>query len=312
MTVPCPGQWSSGNGISRGRGTAVRMLRRHRGSADGRAAGRPISLAPLTVLELSPPELVACAAEAGYDGVGLRLIRATAEEPVRPTIGRTPMIRETRRRLDDTGLFVLDIEVLRLRSDTRVRDDFGPFLETGAYLGASQVLVTGNDPDHSRLGDNLAQLAHLARDFGVVPNLEPMPWTEVRDLDEATRILQRCAGSGAGVLVDAIHYDRALTTTADLATLPPEWVHYVQICDGVLPRPTSLDELRFQGRNARLLPGEGGIDIVAMLQALPCVPVSVEAPVRWRAPAGVRARAALRAARDVVSRADAGRLRLSA
>ncbi len=290
----------------------VRMLRRHRGSADGRAAVRPISLAPLTVLELSPPELVTCAAEAGYDGVGLRLIRATAEEPVRPTVGRTPMIRETRRRLDDTGLFVLDIEVLRLRPDTRVRDDFGPFLETGAYLGASQVLVTGNDPDQSRLGDNLCELAHLARDFGVVPNLEPMPWTEVRDLAEAARILQRCADSGAGVLVDAIHYDRALTTTADLAALPPEWVHYVQICDGALPRPTSVDELRFQGRNARLLPGEGGIDIVAMLQALPCVPVSVEAPLRWRAPAGVRARAALRAARDVVSRADAGRLRLSA
>ena len=290
----------------------MRLLRRHAEPAAGGASRRPISLAPLTVLELSPPELVACASEAGYDGVGLRLIRATDEEPLRPTIGRTPMVRETRRRLDDSGLFVLDIEVLRLRPDTVVRDDFGSFLETGAYLGATQVLVTGNDPDHSRLADNLVELSAFAAEFGLIPNLEPMPWTDVGDLADAASIVRGCTGAEVGILVDAIHYDRGLATTADLAALPTEWIRYVQICDGILPRPTSIDELRFQGRNARLFPGEGGIDIVAMLQALPSVPVSIEAPVQWRAPAGVRARAALRAARRVISIADSGPLPLSA
>lgn len=273
---------------------------------------RPISLAPLTVLELSPPELVACAAEAGYDAVGLRLIRATEDEPLRPTIGSTPMIRETRQRLDDTGLFLLDIEVLRLRPDTKVRDHFAGFLETGAYLGAQQILVTGNDPDHSRLADNLAELALLAGEFDMTPNLEPMPWTDVRDLDEAAVIIRRCSGGDVGVLVDAIHYDRALATPEDLRALPEEWTRYVQICDAVLPRPASIDELRHQGRNARLFPGEGSIDLVAMLQALPTVPASIEAPIEWKAPASVRARAALRAARDVVARADEGRPQLSA
>ncbi len=281
-----------------------------RPSGAGRA--RPISLAPLTVLELSPPELVACAAEAGYDAVGLRLIRATEDEPLRPTIGSTPMIRETRQRLDDAGLFLLDIEVLRLRPDTLVRDHFEAFLETGAYLGARQILVTGNDPDHTRLADNLAELGEFAKQYAMTPNLEPMPWTDVRCLDEAALIVRRCGGSDVGLLVDAIHYDRALATPDDLRALPPEWVRYVQICDAVLPRPTSIDELRHQGRHARLFPGEGGIDLVSMLQALPTVPASVEAPIEWNAPAGVRARAALRAARDVVSRADAGRTQLTA
>ncbi|MGV2970024.1 hypothetical protein [Mycolicibacterium sp. D3] len=115
-----------------------------------------------------------------------------------------------------------------------------------------------------------------------------------------------------GVLVDALHYDRSATTPDDLAALPAEWINYVQICDGLSPRPTSVDELRFQGRTARLLPGEGCIDLVDMLQALPGVPVSIEAPVQWRAPAGVRARAALRAARRVVGCADADRVALSA
>lgn len=278
----------------------------------GRSSSRQVSLAPLTVLEFSPPEMVTCAAEAGYDAVGLRLIPATDEEPQHPSIGDTPMMRETRQRLDDTGLSVLDIEVLRLRPDTRVRADFGPFLETGAYLGASELLVTGNDADHGRLADNLAELAEFAGTFGIVPNLEPMPWTDVRNLGEAASIVRGCGQRRVGLLVDALHYDRTDATAADLAALPPDWIRYIQICDGASPRPTSLDELRYQGRNARLFPGEGSIDLVSMLQALPGVPISIEAPIQWRAPAVVRARAALRAARPVISAADSERVPLSA
>ena len=278
----------------------------------GRAPVRPISLAPLTVLELSPPELVTCAAEAGYDGVGLRLIPATAEEPQWPTLGDTPMIKETRRRLDDSGLLLLDIEVLRLRPETRVRADCGVFLETGAYLGATQLLVTGNDPDHSRLTDNLLELADFAGDFGITPNLEPMPWTDVRTLDEGSSIIRRCPTGRAGLLVDALHFDRTPATTADLEAIPRDRINYVQICDGPWPRPTSIDELRYQGRNARLFPGEGTIDLVSMLAALPPVPVSIEAPTEWSAPAGVRARAALRAARAVMALAESEDTLLSA
>ena len=41
---------------------------------------RIFSLASLTVLELSPPEMVEVAARAGYSHVGLRLVPATPEE----------------------------------------------------------------------------------------------------------------------------------------------------------------------------------------------------------------------------------------
>ena len=279
----------------------------------GSTSVRPISLAPLTVLELGPPELVACAAEVGYDAVGLRLIRATDEEPLRPTVGRTPMIRETRRRLDDTGLTLLDIEVLRLRPDTRVLPDFARVLETGAYLGAQHALVTGNDADHSRLADNLAELSLLAGEFGLTPSLEPMPWTDVRDVAQARAVLELSGARNVGLLIDAIHYDRTSVTVEDLRALPVEWTHYVQICDAVGERPTSIDEMRHQGRNARLLPGEGCIDLTAMLDALPAqAPISIEAPLQWHAPALVRASAALRAARRLLAIAEPTRDRLSA
>lgn len=279
---------------------------------DDAASTRPISLAPLTVLELSPPEMVSCGSESGYDAVGLRLIPATAEEPHWPSVGDTHMVRETRKLLDDTGMKVLDVEVVRLRSDTRVRQEYGRFLETGAYLGARQVLVTGNDPDHARLSHNFAEFAQFAAQFGMVANLEPMPWTDVRNLGEAHSVVSNCADVPVGLLVDALHYDRTEASPSDLKALPTNWIHYVQICDGSVPRPTCVDDQRHQGRNARLLPGEGAIDLVGMLGALPGVPISIETPLQWRAPAQVRARAALRAARPVIAEADAKRLPLSA
>lgn len=270
----------------------------------GPGEGRVLSLAPLTVLELDPVELVECAASAGYDAVGLRLIRATAQEPLRPTIGQTPLILETKRRLDDSGLRLVDIEVLRLRPETRVRADFEAFLETGAFLGATEVLVTGNDPDHSRTAQNLAELALLAAEFGLTPNLEPMPWTEVKDLQQGVAILTACQ-AGVGLLVDAIHYDRAMNSPAELAALPQEWIRYAQICDAPAERPGTVAEMMRQGRGARLLPGTGGIDLVSMLRALPAgIPISVEAPLDSAAPAAVRAAAAARAARDVLALAD--------
>lgn len=265
---------------------------------------RTLSLAPLTALELDPAELVDCAATTGYDAVGLRLIRATDQEPLLPTVGRTPLILETKRRLDDSGLRLLDIEVLRLRPETRVRADFEAFLETGAFLGATEILVTGNDPEHSRTAENLAELALLAAEFGLTPNLEPMPWTDVEDLHHGIAILAECQVN-VGLLVDAIHYDRAMNSPAELAALPRDWIRYAQICDAPAERPGSVEEMMYQGRGARLLPGAGGIDLVSMLRALPAgIPISVEAPLLSDAPAAVRAAAAARAAREVLKLAD--------
>ena len=78
---------------------------------------RALSLAALTVLELSPVQMVHCAAAAGYSHVGLRLLPATTDEPVWDMLGDSAMVREVAAALDDTGVRVLDVEILRLRPD---------------------------------------------------------------------------------------------------------------------------------------------------------------------------------------------------
>jgi len=256
---------------------------------------RIISLAALTVLELPPPAMVACAGAAGYGHVGLRLIPATPDEARYDTIGDTPLVREIRARLDDTGVRVLDVEILRLKPDTRVTD-FLPVLETAARLGAANALVAGNDPDELRFVERFAELCDLASPFGIAPNLEPMPWTDVKSFADGARAIRRAQRANAGLLIDAIHFDRAGSTAAEIATVPTANFRYAQICDAPAQHPRDLDELLHQARAERLLPGAGGLDLAGIFGALPRdLPVSVEIPMRTLArdvPAVERARRA--------------------
>src|SRR5438034_5370421 len=102
---------------------------------------RQISLAHLTVLDTTPPELVAAAAAAGFRTIGIRLT-ATPSVGVPPydILHEGPLLRETLRRLADTGVSVLDTEFLRFEPEQPVGIPEG-FLEVSARLGARNVLV---------------------------------------------------------------------------------------------------------------------------------------------------------------------------
>jgi sugar phosphate isomerase/epimerase len=269
---------------------------------------RLYSLAALTVLELSPPEMVEVAARAGYDAVGLRLIPATPDEPHFPLASDAGLLKHTRQRLRETGLRVLDIEILRLRPDIEVRRDFRHVLEVGAELGASEVLVAGNDDDEMRTIDNFAALCELARPLGLHPHLEFMPWTGVKHLAQAHRIVAAAREAGqdnACLLVDAFHFNRSASRLEDLAEVPSDWMRYMQLCDVVGPIPASMAEILHEARQARCFPGDGDIDLVALLAALPPDhPLSLEIPTESLRRQGVtpleRARMALEKARTLV------------
>jgi sugar phosphate isomerase/epimerase len=268
---------------------------------------RAIGLAALTVLELAPPDMVSCAAEAGFTHIGLRLIPATPTEVSYATIGDTPIIRATLERLAATGIAVLDIEILRLTPEVDVRA-FLPVLETGARLGARHALIAGNDPDEVRLTQHFAALCDLAAPLGIAPCLEPMPWTDVRDFAQGARVLRNAAHSNAGLLVDAIHFDRGGSHASEIAAVPPGWLRYAQLCDAPAERPTERAELLRQARADRLLPGEGGLDLAGIVRALPPqTPLSLEIPQEALArtvPAVEQARRALAATHALLDRVN--------
>lgn len=269
---------------------------------------RRYSLAALTVLELSPPEMVEVAARAGYDGVGLRVIPATPEENYFPLATDRSLLARTRQRLADTGLRVLDIEILRLKPETEVARDFQRVLEVGAELGASEVLVAGNDDDEARTVDAFAALCELARPLGLHPHLEFMPWTGVKHLAQAHRIVAAAREAGrdnACLLVDAFHFNRSASRLEELAKVPADWMRYVQLCDVVGPIPASMAEILHEARQQRCFPGDGDLDLPALLATLPDeVPLSLEIPTEALRRQGVtplaRARMALEKARTLV------------
>jgi sugar phosphate isomerase/epimerase len=266
---------------------------------------RALSLSALTVLELSPPQMVECAAQAGYDFVGLRLLPATDHEVRHDIVGDTPLKRETLARLRDTGIKVLDVEILRLKPDTDV-SAFLPMLDTAAELGARYVLVAGNDPDEARTAERLAQLCDLAAPLGLSPSLEPMPWTDVKDITQGARIVKAAARRNTGLIIDPLHFDRAASSTDALRALPREYFGYVQFCDAPAERPADLDTLLYQARCERMIPGEGGLDLAGILRALPGhLPVSIEVPTQQWAqttPALARARKLREATLGVLER----------
>jgi sugar phosphate isomerase/epimerase len=268
---------------------------------------RPISLAALTVLELTPPEMVGCAAEAGFSHVGIRLLPATLTEPQYDIVGDTPLLREVEQRLADTGVKVLDVEIFRIRPDTRV-GDYEAALATAARLGASELVVAGNDPDEARLIDCFAAFCDLAGSYGLAADLEFMPWTDAKDLTQAARIIERTARENAGMLIDPFHLSRSRSRIEDIAMVPPSRLRFMQFCDVPVAIPATMDAIVAEARTERLFPGEGGVDLLGLLRAVPRdIALSLEVPTVTLAKtvgAAERARRALVATKRVLAQLD--------
>ncbi|HLI41082.1 MAG TPA: TIM barrel protein [Streptosporangiaceae bacterium] len=231
---------------------------------------RQTGLEHLTLLGVAPPALVAAAAGAGFDAVGLRIAPVTNGERPWPMSPGSPMLAETTRRCADTGVSVLDVEAVRLAPQA---PDYGPVLEAAAELGALFVNAICEDPEPSRRSDRFAELAEAAGPYGIRPVIEFMAYRSVRTLADAVAI---AAPAGGGILVDALHVQRCGVSMTALAGVDPALIGYVQLCDAPLAAPD--DEIA-EARSGRLLPGEGSLPLRDLLRALPDgIPVAVEAP----------------------------------
>jgi len=264
------------------------------------ATRRQISLAHLTVLDTTPPELVTVAAAAGFTTIGIRLT-ATPSVGVPPydILHDGPLLRETLLRLADTGVSVLDTEFLRFEPEHRVGIPEG-FLEVSARLGAKHVLVMSAEPKEARTIERFCELCDRAKPYGLGVGLEFAIYTGVRTLAHAAHVIARSKRSNASVLIDALHFSRSGGIPPHVKSLDPSLFRYAQICDASpdMPGPGDTPALIREARTGRLLPGEGVLPLAELVAALPdTVPLAVEAPCRATAdlPAVERAKRAYQA-----------------
>ena len=267
--------------------------------------GRQLSLAHLTVLDTTPPELVSVAAEAGFRTIGIRLT-ATPSVGVPPydILHEGPLLHETLARLADTGVSVLDTEFLRFEPEHPVGIPEG-FLEVSARLGARNILVMSAEPEEARTLERFDELCDRAAGYGLHVCLEFAIYTGVRTLADAARVVATSKRSNASVLIDALHFSRSGGLPAHVAGVDPSLFRYAQLCDAGpdMPGPTDTPALISEARTGRLLPGEGVLPLKELVAALPAsATLAIEAPCRATAhlPALERAKRAHRALRTLV------------
>jgi sugar phosphate isomerase/epimerase len=246
---------------------------------------RLYSLAQLIALPYTPPQMVQLAADTGCDACGIRIRPSSPGGPFHALETDAAMRRETLARMADTGVKVLDVEIIRITPDFNLAD-CRPFLDVCAELGARHVLTAGLDEDEARLTAHYAALCDLAAPYGLSLDLEFMPWTAVKCVSDAARIVAAVGKPNAAVLVDALHWARSASTLDEVSALPRPALNYAQICDGRVPGPTTVEGLIHDARCERLQPGEGGIPLHELFARLPAdLPISIEVPDDKRAPA---------------------------
>lgn len=236
------------------------------------------SLAQLSALMLPPPRLIEVAARAGYDFVGLRVNRVTPDEPLYALTSDPRLLHETKARLADTGVRVLDVELARLGPDDEARDLL-PLLRVTAELGAHDVIAQLPNADRGRAAEQFAQLCDLAEPLGVFLNLEFPSWTQTPNLKSAVAILRQVDRANAAILVDTLHFARSRSGLDEFAGLPQRWFRYAQICDAPAVAPTTRGGLIHEARCERLFPGEGELGVAEILARMPAeMPYALEIP----------------------------------
>ena len=236
------------------------------------------SLAQLTVLKTSPAEISRIAADCGYDYVSMRQIyMGLPEEPDYDLSKNKKLMAETKAVFADTGIKLLDIELVRIFDGMDVKK-YEPAMTTAVELGGKHVLSSIWTLDREYAIERFAELCDLAAQYGLTVELEYVPIAGVRTLGGAVDVLRKVNRKNAGLMIDIHHFHRAQDNPAELAKLPKEWFRFAHLCDAPAEIPSEQTEMVRILREARSYVGEGGIDIAPILNAMPVVPYSIELP----------------------------------
>jgi sugar phosphate isomerase/epimerase len=238
------------------------------------------SLAHLTILGCTPPEMTYIAACAGYDFVSLRLIPTGVPGEAACLPQEKQMIRKTKAALDETGIKLLDIELARIITDVDPKT-YVPGFEAAAELGARHVISsawTTDRSDRDFIVERYAEICDLARPFGLTVDLEFPSFSRLTNLQDAADIVRAANRDNGGILIDTLYIHFSGVGLDQLAAQPPDWFHFLHISDTVEEIPTTREGMIHIARDERLYVGEGYIDFAAIFDRLPVIPFSIELP----------------------------------
>lgn len=240
---------------------------------------RTYSLAYLTVSGTPPVEHIKMAAEAGYDYVSLRTIPMHLPNEPLFLPDKDPQLRkDIEHALKDYNMGIFDMELARVREDLDVYSYEAAF-DTAAQLGCKRVLSSIWTEDKAYRNERFGIICDLAAKYGMTVNLEFMSLAGVRDDLSALEVLNAVQRPNARMVVDTLYVQRSQIPVERLKQIDPKLLGFIHLCDGPKGMPELNRDDAFEVvRGARLYPGEGVIDIKAIVEALPPVNFSIELP----------------------------------
>lgn len=114
------------------------------------------------------------------------------------------------------------------------------------------------------LAEHLRAVCDAAAEFGAQVQLEFLPFTVVRNVEIAWDLVRAADRPNAGLVFDTWHFFRGDPDYAALRAVPGERILCVQIDDATAEPSAPMR----QETARRLLPGDGGLDLVGVLRVL--------------------------------------------
>jgi sugar phosphate isomerase/epimerase len=233
--------------------------------SDGAGGAPPLVISSYTLgTEVSFSERVRAAAEAGFDGIGLR---AENYWDTRKAGLDDAAVQEI---ADRHGIRILEVEYITAWGTDDDRDGAQQEKEQTVFHMARTFGVRHVNTgllEKLPIDDTVRAFAQLCDRAGedLTVALEFMPYSGVPDLATAWSILRGAGRPNSALIIDVWHWARAGTIAADLDPVPADRIVAVQLCD-VLEHP--LEHSRAESLGHRLPPGRGCGDAVGVVRAL--------------------------------------------
>lgn len=248
-----------------------------------------LGLELLSGLGLPPVELVALAADLGCAHISVGPMQMPPQfnplgYPHWSLKDDPAYARELKAALSDRGVSISLGEGFAVRPGVQMRE-CGAEMDLMAELGARGLGAVSMELDTGRAGDELAMLAEMAGDRGMVATIEFAPIQAVNTLAAALDLVRHVNRPNFGLLLDAMHFFRSGATLDELAAIDPALIRYAQLCD--TPAGGPGDDYMTEAMFVRRAPGEGELPLAAFVAALPRdIPLGLEVPNLAAARAG--------------------------
>ncbi len=262
----------------------------------------PLSLEPMTLMDVGARETVDIAAQLGCEYVSMVLHEPVPALPCDPIVADLTLRRETAQAMRATGVKLSNIECFNLTPAIQP-SDLAAGLECGHELGArtATAILSPNDDRADALA-KYQRLCDMAAELNIRVNVEFfMSSRSMTTLPDAIAFARDSGRANAGVTIDVLHLFRTGSSVANLKAMDPDLIGAVQLSDG----PSTIDHEGhvIEAGKERLAPGAGAFPLRAVLELIPpSVIVGIEVPqssLIGKVAPEERARALLEATRNL-------------